>query len=74
MHNYIVSFLLHSIIVRPLLTATPLSPRVTLVQLACPDVVFLLDPVRLQECAQRQMAELVEDLFGTDTVLKLGQQ
>ena len=48
--------------------------RVSLLQLACPDAVFLLDPIQLQYCAIDEFKCFIEELFGSDKVLKLGEK
>ena len=44
----------------------------SLVQLACPDAVYLLDPIKLMSTAKVELKSFVEELFGTEKVLKLG--
>ena len=36
--------------------------------------MFLLDPIKLQICAKEEFKQFIEELLGSDKVLKLGQR
>lgn len=49
--------------------------RVSLLQLACPDAVFLLDTISLPVgISEHTLKIFVDELFGTEKILKLGYQ